>query len=439
MDVPVLGVLEFNSIAVGINAMDEMVKAAPVKIIEAKTVCPGKFVILITGDVASVDASLEAGKKTGAGYLIDELFIPRLHRHIIPAIVGAVECKLWDAVGVIECFSTTASIVAGDIAAKTADVVIAEVAAGSPTAEAGIQPGDRVLRVNGRDIHNTGELSYNIQLNLGRDMEMELLGAGGEEKAVELEPRWKPPEGQGATGISFAYIVSIEEVAPGSPAAEAGIQPGDTVLSANGQPVRNPDDLQDTIEQNAGKEVELELRAGDGSERTVTLVPLSEPAEGESASGIQTVSLSLPNEHEISRHYPFHEAVPKGFRVCLDTFTLFRNEIKSWLIGRTSPEVAGPIGIFEMTGDVAQLGISPLLEFAAFLSINLGIINLLPLPALDGGRIVFVLLELVRRGKRISPEKERLVHAIGLALLLALAFVVAYWDVIRIVSGESIF
>jgi microcompartment protein CcmL/EutN len=107
--------------------MDSMVKAAPVKIVEAKTVCPGKFIILITGDVASVDASLTAGKKTGEGYLIDELFIPRLHKYIIPAIVGAVECEIWDAVGVIECFSTTASIVAGDIAAKTADVIITEV------------------------------------------------------------------------------------------------------------------------------------------------------------------------------------------------------------------------------------------------------------------------------------------------------------------------
>ena len=127
MDVAVLGVLEFNSIAAGISAMDSMIKAAPVKIVEAKTICPGKFVILITGDVASVDASLTAGKKIGEGYLIDELFIPRLHKYIIPAIVGAVECKIWDAVGVIECFSTTASIVAGDIAAKTADVIITEV------------------------------------------------------------------------------------------------------------------------------------------------------------------------------------------------------------------------------------------------------------------------------------------------------------------------
>lgn len=127
MEMDVLGVLEFNSIAVGIRAMDSMVKAAPVKIVDAKTVCPGKFIILITGEVAAVDASLTAGKKSGEGYLVDELFIPRLHHYIIPAIVGAVECKKWDALGVIECFSTTASIVAGDIAAKTADVIITEV------------------------------------------------------------------------------------------------------------------------------------------------------------------------------------------------------------------------------------------------------------------------------------------------------------------------
>jgi len=126
MEVDVLGVLEFNSIAAGICAMDFMVKAAPVTIVEAKTICPGKFLILITGEVAAVDASLTAGKKAGEGYLIDELFLPHLHKYIMPAIVGAVECKTWNAVGVIECFSTTASIVAGDIAAKTADVIITE-------------------------------------------------------------------------------------------------------------------------------------------------------------------------------------------------------------------------------------------------------------------------------------------------------------------------
>ncbi|MFW6137608.1 MAG: BMC domain-containing protein [Spirochaetota bacterium] len=127
MELMVLGALELSSIAVGYHALDEMLKAAPVTVIDARTICPGKFLILITGDVASVDASLAAGKNTGEGYLIDQLFLPRLHRYVIPAITGSIECKKWDAVGILECFSTTASIEAGDRAAKAADVVITEI------------------------------------------------------------------------------------------------------------------------------------------------------------------------------------------------------------------------------------------------------------------------------------------------------------------------
>ena len=127
MELTVLGVLEFNSIAIGIKAMDAMVKTASVKIIEAKTICPGKFLILIGGDVASVDASLSAGKKAGRGYIIDELFLPNLHKEVIPAISGSVDCKVWDALGVIESFSVIASIEAGDIAAKVADIHLTEI------------------------------------------------------------------------------------------------------------------------------------------------------------------------------------------------------------------------------------------------------------------------------------------------------------------------
>jgi len=127
MDIIVLGVLEFNSIAVGIKALDGIVKAASVKVIDARTICPGKFVAIFSGEVAAVDASLTAGKEIGEGYIVDELFIPNLHPQIIPAIIGAVECKIWDAVAVVESFSVVASIEAADIAAKTADVLISEI------------------------------------------------------------------------------------------------------------------------------------------------------------------------------------------------------------------------------------------------------------------------------------------------------------------------
>ena len=122
----------------------------------------------------------------------------------------------------------------------------------------------------------------------------------------------------------------------------------------------------------------------------------------------------------------------------IDTFVLFKNGIIGMLIGTEPAVVTGPVGIAQITGEVAKAGVSPLLEFAAFLSINLGIINILPLPALDGGRIAFVLLEWVRRGKKISPKTEGLVHLVGFAMLIALALAVTYQDIIRIIAGESL-
>jgi len=121
-----------------------------------------------------------------------------------------------------------------------------------------------------------------------------------------------------------------------------------------------------------------------------------------------------------------------------ETFVLFKNEIVRWIIGASSPQVAGPVGIAQITGEVAKAGISPLLQFAAFFSINLAIINIFPLPALDGGRIMFVLLEWVRRGKRISPKTEGLIHAIGFILLMAAILAITYQDIIRIISGEGL-
>jgi regulator of sigma E protease len=127
-----------------------------------------------------------------------------------------------------------------------------------------------------------------------------------------------------------------------------------------------------------------------------------------------------------------------GIVECAETFVLFKNEIIKWIIGAVSPKIAGPVGIAQMTGEFVQAGLSPLLQFAAFLSINLGIINLFPLPALDGGRIVFVVLEWLRRGKRILPKTEGLVHLIGFAMLIGFILLVTYQDIIRIVSGESL-
>jgi len=229
--------------------------------------------------------------------------------------------------------------------------------------------------------------------------------------------------------------VVIEEVAPISPAAMAGIEPGDTLLSINGKPVNNIGDLQRYVHLNLGKETTILISHSDSTTEEFQVIPRWKPPEGQGAMGIV---VRMSNSTIVSQHYPFWKAIPMGAVECVETFVLFKNEIMSWFIRGIGPQVTGPVGIAQITGEVAKAGISPLLEFAAFISINLGIINLFPLPALDGGRIVFVLLEWVRRGKRIRPKTEGLVHFIGFAMLIGAIMAITYQDIIRIISGESL-
>lgn len=229
--------------------------------------------------------------------------------------------------------------------------------------------------------------------------------------------------------------VVVEQVAPNSPAAEAGIVPGDTVVSVDGESIKNSGELIYAIHLNLGEKASLVLRGADGSERTVTLVPRWSPPEGEGAVGI---GMNMPDAREVSQSDAFWVAVPKSATTLWDTFTLMRNEIAGWFIKKEAPQVTGPVGIFQLTGEASQAGPSYLLQFAAFLSINLAIINLFPLPALDGGRIVFIFLEVLRRGKRVSPRTEGLVHLVGFMMLIGLMLVVSYYDVLRAIRGESL-
>lgn len=229
--------------------------------------------------------------------------------------------------------------------------------------------------------------------------------------------------------------VRVEEVAANSPAAEAGIEPGDTILSVNGHAVQNIGDVIYDTHLSLGEETTLELEGEDGSQRVVTLVPRWNPPEGEGPVG---VALNMVNIYKVSESYPFWEAVPKSATTLWETFELIRNEVKSWFARGAAPEVGGPVAIFQLTGEANEAGPSYLLQFAAFLSLNLAIINLFPLPALDGGRIVFVLLEVVRRGKRVSPRTEGLVHLVGFMMLIGLILVITYFDILRAIRGESL-
>ena len=124
---PAIGLIELKSVARGIVVTDVIAKKAPVTVLRTHPVCPGKYIVLFSGDVAPVDESLRAGIEAAGDLLVNDLFLPHVHESIIPAISGAVVVEKFASLGVIETFSVASCIVAADIAAKKADVTLTEI------------------------------------------------------------------------------------------------------------------------------------------------------------------------------------------------------------------------------------------------------------------------------------------------------------------------
>ncbi len=126
MKEPALGMIEYKSVARGIYSCDAMVKKAPVRIIETHPVCPGKYITIICGEVADVEEAMKAGLESGKDMVIADLFLPRVHEDIIPALSAAVKIETFGAIGIIETFSVAVCVLAADIAAKATPVQLVE-------------------------------------------------------------------------------------------------------------------------------------------------------------------------------------------------------------------------------------------------------------------------------------------------------------------------
>jgi len=239
--------------------------------------------------------------------------------------------------------------------------------------------------------------------------------------------------------------VVIQHVADGSPAQRAGVLAGDQILTINGEKVQNLNDVAYDIRLQQGGTMTWELRRGKDLISKQVYARWNPPMEVDPSSGRRVqqgptgIELSTPDAFTEKQSFPIWVAVPKAVQSTFDSLVLARNQIITWIAARTAPQVAGPIGIAQATGEVAKAaGWTALLQFSALLSINLAIVNILPLPMLDGGRIVFVLLEVIRRGKRVAPEKEALVHFVGFVVLIGLVVLFSFFDVTRIIHGGSI-
>lgn len=227
--------------------------------------------------------------------------------------------------------------------------------------------------------------------------------------------------------------VAVEEVHAGTPAMEAGLQPGDVILEVNGQVVENSGVLVQQVTENAGESIEL-LVARDGQERILAVVP-REPGEyNPETDGPIGITLTYENSRRLARG-PL-EAVTASARSIGEIIYLTVRAPVMLLQGEITAEQArpvGPVGISQIAGQTAQYTAATgdwfqLLRIVAFISVALGFTNLLPIPALDGGRILFVLIEAVR-GRRVEPEREGLVHLVGMLFLLGLMFLLIIQDI----------
>ena len=351
------------------------------------------------------------------------------------------------------------------------DVTIVTVFPGSPADEAGIQPGDKIVKVDGRKIENISELQQAVTVKLGAESTWEIESGvpnifarpaeaqyqyTGDVEKVTLIPRWKPPYREVVAQVSDPETemalsrARVFDISVGLNTLLTVVdEPSDTLYEISNEDAAKldpPAALGDilrvvAVAEDAGKQIALsDARLHDNALGIKTTVQ-------EGATGVQ---ISTENSQIVNNGLSPLEAFPLGWRHALDTVVLTRNALTTTIIGSSNPQfegpsTVGPIGIGQLTGEIAVadagLGakIITFATLAATLSLSLAILNILPIPALDGGRIFFVFVEIARRGKRISPEKEGLVHLVGFALLIGLIAVISVQDVTRIIRGESFF
>ncbi|MBI4708801.1 MAG: RIP metalloprotease RseP [Candidatus Portnoybacteria bacterium] len=229
--------------------------------------------------------------------------------------------------------------------------------------------------------------------------------------------------------------LEIIGIAPNSPAALAGIEPADKIIAlsnpVDGSKIENIKrvvQFREFADANRGKEIIVSVQRQDAA-LEFKIIPREDPPVGEGALGVELVSVAKVS-------YPWWQAPWQGFLTTINLsgviFITFAEIIKNLFIsGKAGIEVAGPVGIFNITAQAAKLGFVYIVQLTALLSINLAIINALPFPALDGGRLLFLAIEKIK-GSPVSQKVERVTNTVGFALLIALMVLITIKDLTRI-------
>lgn len=230
--------------------------------------------------------------------------------------------------------------------------------------------------------------------------------------------------------------VIVDQVISGAPAQKAGLKKGDTIVSINSIKIESPDQLVSYTKGHLGEKLILKVKDQKANVRELEVIPRKTYPSDQGPMGV-AISQSVT-----TKKYPIWEAPFVGTKEVLNQSVMIGKglfTVVSQLVtkGSVPQDVAGPVGIAQLTGTVVGIGLPAVLSFVALLSLNLAIINILPIPALDGGRLFFILIEGFT-GRKVSPRIENYAHTIGMAVLLGLIALITIHDLLRIISGQPL-
>ena len=306
----------------------------------------------------------------------------------------------------------------------TTSTEIGAVIPDSPAAIAGLQGGDTILEVAGVQVENFEEVSERIEGLMGGIIPLSVLRQG-ETIALSLDL----PEGT-SVGVVAESESRVGNVIMGGPADRAGIRRGDRITAINAVPLTRWSELRALLAGVASEEVEVAWnRDGENMLATVTPDRVEEP--GPDGTVVQTAKLQITQYQEMKRLGPIaalDEGAKQTWYVVENVFAF----LKIVLTGNASRDmVGGPVQIFQVSSQQAKEGFDKLLLLMAFLSVQLGILNLLPIPVLDGGHMVFLAAEAIRR-KPLSVTQRTVLQQIGMIVILGLMVTVTVFDVGRL-------
>ncbi|CCQ92066.1 putative zinc metalloprotease aq_1964 [Nitrospina gracilis 3/211] len=311
----------------------------------------------------------------------------------------------------------------------------------SPALAAGIETGDRIVEVNGQEIRFWDQLLQIVHDAPGEPMQfvVEKDGKSLVEKTItpvseEIVNLWGEKETVGLIGIT-PLVRRIADVEEGSAADKAGIQKGDVLLEINNTPIRGWQDLKTAAMDHPGKQLDVTVLREDGMTYDLKLTPKPEKMKDETGKDITIgqLGVALQGEMEVEQ-YGIIGSMWRSVEETWKLTYLIAVSVKKMIFGSVSAEnIGGPIMIFQFYGQQAEQGFNQIIRLTALLSINLGLINLFPIPILDGGHIMFFLIEILK-GKPVSERSRERAAQVGLFMILFLMIFAFYNDIMRIMK-----